>query len=183
PKLQLEAVGFGMQKQDYILRDSNGFNVSDGKSDHYGVEAQLKWRPWDPVYFGAVGSYARHTYEFDRDAALRETIISGNDVDTAPQILASARVGYEQRFVLAELEWVHMDPYFLDAANTVKYQGHDLWNLRVIFTPTPSWWLGVRVNNLTDELYADRADFAFGNHRYFPGREREVYVQLGYRTH
>jgi len=40
----------------------------------------------------------------------------------------------------------------------------------------------VRVNNLTDELYADRADFAFGNHRYFPGREREVYVQLGYRT-
>ena len=182
PKLQAEAVGFGMQKQDYILRDANGFNVSDGKSDHYGVEAQLKWRPWEPIYLAAVGSYARHTYEFDRDAALRETIISGNDVDTAPQVLASARVGYEQRVVMAELEWVHMDPYFLDAANTVKYQGHDLWNLRVIFTPTPSWWLGVRVNNLTDELYADRADFAFGNHRYFPGREREVYVQLGYRT-
>ena len=72
--------------------------------------------------------------------------------------------------------------YFLDAANTAKYEGHDLWNLRVMVTPTPRWWLGVRVNNLTDKLYADRADFAFGNHRYFPGRQREVYVQLGYHT-
>ena len=25
------------------------------------------------------------------------------------------------------------------------------------------------VRNLTDEAYADRADFAFGNERYFPG--------------
>ena len=182
PTLHLEVVAFGMEKRDYILRDSNGFNVSDGKSDHYGLEAQLKWRPWESIYLDAVGSYAKHSYEFDRDAARRETIVSGNEVDTAPQVLASARVGYEQRFVLAELEWVHMDPYFLDAANTAKYEGHDLWNLRVIVTPTPRWWLGVRVNNLTDKLYADRADFAFGHHRYFPSREREVYVQLGYHT-
>ena len=66
--------------------------------------------------------------------------------------MASARIGYEQRLVLAELEWLHMDSYFLDAANTAKYEGHDLWNLRVMVTPTPRRWLGVRVNNLTDKL-------------------------------
>ena len=46
----------------------------------------------------------------------RETIVSGNDVDTAPQILASARIGNKQRLVLAEPEWPRMDSYFLDAA-------------------------------------------------------------------
>ena len=180
--LHLEIVAFAMEKQNYILRDSNGFNVSDGKSDHYGLEAQFRWRPWKSIYVNAVGNYAKHTYEFNRDAARRETIVSGNEVDTAPQVMASARIGYEQRLVLAELEWLHMDSYFLDAANTAKYEGHGLWNLRVMVTPTPRWWLGVRVNNLTDKLYADRADFAFGNHRYFPGQQREVYVQLGYHT-
>jgi iron complex outermembrane receptor protein len=36
------------------------------------------------------------------------------------------------------------------------------------------------VNNLADKLYAERADFAFGGYRYFPGREREVYLEVAY---
>ena len=33
-----------------------------------------------------------------------------------------------------------------------------------------------RVLNLLDERYADRADFAFGNYRYFPAMPRQAYV-------
>lgn len=180
-QLRFEAVGFVMRKRDYIFRDADGFNVSDGKSNHYGVEGQLRWQPGIPVYLSLVGSWAKHEYDFDRDASRGEKIRSGNEVDTSPQVLASARVGYENRWGLAELEWVHTDPYFLDAANTARYDGHDLLNLRVYLTPVEDWTLGVRVNNLTDERYADRADFAFGSYRYFPGREREVYVEVAYR--
>jgi outer membrane receptor protein involved in Fe transport len=39
----------------------------------------------------------------------------------------------------------------------------------------------VRVRNLLDERYAERADFAFGNYRYFPGAGRSVYGSIGYR--
>ncbi len=38
------------------------------------------------------------------------------------------------------------------------------------------------LRNATDERYADRADFAFGSERYFPGEERaaEVVLQVGF---
>ncbi len=39
-----------------------------------------------------------------------------------------------------------------------------------------------RVNNLADTDYADRADFAFGNYRYFPGRDRTVFVEVRYQA-
>ncbi|MEY2921097.1 MAG: hypothetical protein RL261_2402, partial [Pseudomonadota bacterium] len=30
--------------------------------------------------------------------------------------------------------------------------------------------------------YADRADFAFGNYRYFPGRPRSVFAELTWQA-
>ena len=51
-------------------------------------------------------------------------------------------------------------------------------NLRVGFKVTPRWQLWVRVHNLTDEDYADRADYAFGNERYFIGEPRSVYFAI-----
>jgi len=39
-----------------------------------------------------------------------------------------------------------------------------------------------RVNNLTDRAYADRADYAFGNYRYFPGRGRTLFVEARYEV-
>ena len=35
--------------------------------------------------------------------------------------------------------------------------------------------------NLFDEDYAERADFGFGNYRYFVGRPRGAYVELSYQ--
>jgi len=183
--LSLEAVAFYMYKSNFIFRDAALINVSDGKTQHYGIEANVRWQIIEPLYLSLVGSYARHEYDFDRDAGLGEVITKGNEVDTAPQILASARLGYEHRFGLAELEWVHNDPYFMDAANTARYEGHDLLNLRLIFDVTSRLNLAIRVNNLTDEVYADRADLLSSTtpprYRYFPGRERETYLELSWR--
>jgi hypothetical protein len=38
-----------------------------------------------------------------------------------------------------------------------------------------------RIMNLADTAYADRADYAFGNYRYFPGRGRTAFIELGWR--
>jgi outer membrane receptor protein involved in Fe transport len=43
------------------------------------------------------------------------------------------------------------------------------------------WDVGLRITNLLDEDYAERADFAFRNYRYFVGEPRGFYLQLGYR--
>jgi iron complex outermembrane receptor protein len=180
----MEAVAFYMKKSDSIFRDSEGFNVNDGKTKHYGAEANIDWRFIEPMYLSLVGSYAKHKYDFNADAGLGEDIQKGNEVDTAPQVLASARLGYEVDFGLAELEWVHSDEYFMDAANTAEYDGHDLLNLRLVLNPIENWSVALRITNLTDEKYADRADLfsTINQYRYFPGREREAYLQISWKT-
>jgi len=186
-QLSIEAVAFYMRKSNVIFRDSAEVNVSDGKTKHYGVESNIAWRIIDPVYLSLVGSFAKQIYDFDRNASQGEIISKGNEIDTAPQVLASARLGYEHKYGLAELEWVYQDEYFLDAANTATYEGHELLNLRLIVTPTPVWEVALRINNLTDVAYADRADLQLTappdkRYRYFPGHDREVYLELTWRT-
>jgi outer membrane receptor protein involved in Fe transport len=184
PGFSIEAVTYYMKKRDFIFRDSEGINVSDGKTEHYGVETSFNWWLIDQVYLNAVGSWSNQEYAFSRDAGLGEQIEDGNDIDTTPQILASARLGWEYGMGVAELEWVYNDEYYLDAANTAKYEGHDLYNFRLTFVPTENWDFALRVNNLTDTEYADRADLfsITDEYRYFPGRDREVFVQATWRN-
>ena len=170
-----------MQKDDYIFRDSDGLNVSDGKTEHIGAEVEAGLVFDVGLYVDATGTWAKHTYDFDRAISGGETIRSGDDVDTAPRTLGSARVGYAQGRALAELEWVHQGDYYLNAANTADYDGHDIFNFRSRWRFTDDWSLALRVRNLMDKKYADRADFAFGSYRYLPARDREFFVELAYR--
>jgi iron complex outermembrane receptor protein len=175
--------GFVMEKDNVIFRDANAFNVSDGRTDHEGIEYELAWSPIATLTLAAAGTYARHKYAFDRAVEGGETIVSGRDVDTAPRHVHTARVSWQ--FVPsahAELEWVSVGRYYLDASNEHEYGGHDLLNLRLGYRFLENWSATLRVNNLTDRAYADRADFAFGNYRYFPGRGRTAFVEVSYRA-
>lgn len=178
--LRFEATAFYMEKDNVIFTDADGFNVDDGRTTHRGVEAELEYRPHPALTLAMAGMYALHRYDFTRDAALGESIQSGNEVDTAPRTLGSARVLWRYAATgEAELEWVHMGDYYLDAANAHKYEGHDLLHFRLQQSLSGRWRLGLRITNLTDEPYAERADFAFGDYRYFPGSGRQAFVELG----
>ena len=181
--LHYSLAGFKMKKDNVIFRDSNGFNVSDGKTDHEGVEYEFNWLPIETLSLALAGTYAKHTYAFNHAIEQGETIISGKDVDTAPRHVNTARLGWQFLPVAnAELEWVSVGRYFVDAANQNEYPGHDLLNLRIGWNIRDNWSTTLRVNNLTDRAYADRADFAFGNYRYFPGRGRTLFVEVRYRS-
>jgi outer membrane receptor protein involved in Fe transport len=173
------AAGFLMRKENFIFRDANGFNLSDGRTRHKGIEYELSWKPFDQLTLAGSGTYAIHTYDFSRRIDQGEVIVSGHDIDTAPRHVNSLRADWA--FIpaaVAELEWLHVGSYFVDAINAHSYAGHDLVNLRLAWNVSASWRVSARVNNLTDEKYADRADFAFGNYRYFPGRERTVFADM-----
>ena len=71
--------------------------------------------------------------------------------------------------------------YWANAANTARYGGHDVGNLRLAVEAAQDWTATLRVINLLDTAYADRADFAFGEFRYFPGRGRAYFLELGWR--
>ena len=78
----------------------------------------------------------------------------------------------------AEFEWRHVGSYFTDPGNTQSYDGHDIFVLRSRYALTNYITLFGRVDNLFDTRFADRADFAFGNERFFPGRPRTLFFGL-----
>jgi outer membrane receptor protein involved in Fe transport len=168
-----------MRKRHVIFRDAQGINVSDGKTRHLGLEYLADWRIRPNLSATLRGTWARHTYRFDRAIGGGETIISGDDVDSAPRHVnqATLRWDYYQGGT-AELEWIAVGSYYMDAANTVKYDGHQLFNLRVRQRLSRRWQGAFRITNLTDKSYAERADFAFGNYRYLPGQDRAFFLEI-----
>jgi outer membrane receptor protein involved in Fe transport len=179
---RVEVAAFVMKKRDFIFQDAERFNVSDGESRHRGVELQAELRLPSGFYAALAGTWAKQTYAFSATTPGGEQIRSGDDIDTAPRTLASARIGYDADALLGELEWVHVGEHEIDAANAHEYRGHNLLNLRTRWQVADDWSVVARVNNLTDQLYAERADFAFGDYRYFPGRDRELYLEVAFSS-
>jgi iron complex outermembrane receptor protein len=171
-----------MRKRNSVFRDAEGFNVSGARTRHDGVEAAVDWQITPTWALAVNATYARHRYDFDTVAARGEAFVSGRDADTAPRWIGGAEIGYDARGrVRGALQWVSMGRYFLDAENRFDYPGHDLLNLRATFDATQQLTITARLNNLADTAMADRADYAFGNYRYFPGRGRELFVEFRYR--
>lgn len=179
-----DLAGYFMAKENFFFRDADGFNVNDGRTRHVGGEASVAAGLPFGFSVDANASYGRHTYRFDRPVLslpqASEAIHFGDDVDTAPRWIAGARLAWTPDWapVEAEAEWVRLGDYFADAANSVRYPGHDLLHLRADWRVTKGLTAGVAIRNLFNEFYAERADFAFGTERYFPGEGRVAAFSL-----
>jgi outer membrane receptor protein involved in Fe transport len=181
--VRFSLAAFDMDKSNVILRESNGFNVSNGRTSHRGVEYDLQWNVIDSLTLAGGGTYARHRYEFSRAVEGGETITDGDDIDTAPRELMRAALQWRPVAAIAtEAEWLRVGDYWLDAANVHRYPGHELLNVRASWAFTSQWSATLRLNNALDAAYADRADFAFGTYRYFPGRGRTLFAELAWTS-
>ena len=185
-RLQYDAAVYYMHKDEVIFQDANRQNVSGAQTRHYGTEVSLDYRLTDNWTVGMDANFASHTY--DKRIALLGSSgdIKGNDIDTAPKTFGSARLGWDFSRLsgqnsMAELEWVYMDSYYLEPDNNHEYDGHSLVNLRVSSSLGRRWSGNFRVSNLLDEDYAERADFGFGQYRYFVGQPRGAYLELTYQ--
>jgi outer membrane receptor protein involved in Fe transport len=174
---------FSMYKRNYIFRDADGYNVSNGRTSHLGVEASINWQIADSLQISGNVSWAEHEYDFNRNLGGSELITSGNEIDTAPPWLGGLQISWQtNEYLNLEAEWIYQGAYYIDAANEHSYEGHQLVNLSawVGFAET-GHSLAIRLNNIFDSRYAARADYAFGNYRYFPGAGRTLSVEWRFR--
>jgi outer membrane receptor protein involved in Fe transport len=105
--------------------------------------------------------------------------IAGKEMVAAPNTLASVRLSREsEHWGSWALEWSHLGRYYFEPTVTYNYPGHDLFNLRWDRPLSPHLHLAVRLLNVTNRDYAERADYAFGNYRYFVGEPRSAYIKL-----
>ncbi len=182
--LNYDISAFYMKKKNFFFRDSNGENVTDGKTKHRGVEVSIGLPLGEQFDLATNYTYARHVYDFDKAApgfAPETEIVSGTEVDTAPRHIANVRLGWNFKAnSRAELEWSHIGEYVTDPAHLGKYDGHDLFNLRVNTQVAKGLVIHGQIKNLFDTKYADRADYKFGQYRFFAGRERHYEVGASY---
>jgi iron complex outermembrane receptor protein len=170
---------FFMQKNNFIFQDTNRQNISNGETSHRGVELALSYQ-WQYLYASANGTFANH--EYDSNLTLSRISIQGNEIDTAPEHMGSAQLGWRaDSGGFIELEWVHQGNYYLNPENSAEYTGHNLLNLRAGWALNEALDVSVRVSNLSDEDYAERADFGFGSYRYFVGEPKAVYATIRYQ--
>lgn len=175
-----QLAAYTAQKSNFFFRDSDGLNVTNGETEHKGVELSLNLALSDIIDLKGAVAWSDHTYAFERRVASQSnTIEIGNKVKTAPEwhvdMSLSWRIDELNRLVF---RGEHIGEYFMNEANSVKYPGHSVYHL--------SWHTefdnGIAINvifrNLFDETYADRADFGFGAERYFPGEPINLILRL-----
>ncbi len=174
--LDYSVTGYFMQKENEILRDSSRTNLNGSDTEHVGVEVSAGYNLSDNLSLRGVINYAHHTYENDLISGGQN--INGNRIDTAPDTFGNIRLSYRANGNLrTELEWAHMGEYYTNPENTAGYGGHDLVNLRTQYTVNDDLSLYINIMNLTDQKYAERADWTtFTGDRYFPGEPARIFA-------
>lgn len=179
--LVFDLAAYTADKDNFFFRDSDGLNVTDGSTRHQGVEFAANWILSDQFTLGGNLSWSDQIYTFNRiGEGGNEIIRDGNQIDTAPEWLANLALTWRASDQLSlQVSADYVGEYFTNAANTQDYPGHLVTNLRGNYALSDALEAFVIIRNLSDETYADRADFAFGNERYFPGEP--LNVTLGIR--
>jgi outer membrane receptor protein involved in Fe transport len=144
-----------------------GIEVGVGAELPAGLRADVSW------------SRARHSYESDAQG------LKGNDIESAPRTVATARLGWTPTFApegRLSVEWQRVGGYWMDALNQHRYDGHALVNLHATVPVTRSLELVARVNNLADTRYAESAGVTGPataiREELAPGMPRTVYAGL-----
>ena len=179
--LVFDIAAYTADKDNFFFRDSDGLNVTDGSTRHQGLEVAASWQISEQFILNGNLAWSDQTYTFDRIVGNgSEIILDGNEIDTAPEWLANASFTWlaNDAFTL-QISTDYVGEYFTNPANTQDYPGHLVANLRASYDVSKTTEASVIIRNLTDELYADRADFAFGNERFFPGEP--LNVTFGFR--
>ena len=167
---------YWMDKENEVLKDSNRMNLNGSHTKHQGFEVAVGYDLTNSLSLAGVYNLADHTYENDLVSGGQN--INGNDIDTAPDHFGNLRLTYRPaENLLAELELVHMGEYYTNPENTASYDGHDLLNLRLQYDVNDDLMIYLNALNITDEEYAERADFSgWVGDRYFPGEPARIFV-------
>jgi len=163
-----------------FLDDGTVENRNAGETLHQGIEYSINYAPHETFSLRFGGTNARHEYvEFEESGKNYD----GNTMAGAPGWIANSEVMYYPAFLKGAritLEWQHLGPYYMDPANSEKYEGFDVLNLRMgyRFKGFEGWF---NILNLTNQLYATRVSKSVWGKTYSPGDPRTFSVGVGYR--
>jgi iron complex outermembrane recepter protein len=184
-RVSAEVSVYQLDKRDDILSFRNPVDgateaVNAGHTRHRGVEAALRVQPVQWLTVSGAYGRADHTYvEWLLDPS-KNVDLSGKTMETAPREVANVLATVTPtRGSSMSFELVRIGPYWMDAANTNRYAGHTLLNLRGEVAVHSRVRLFARVTNLADVRYAESSSYTQARGSEFaPGAPRSVFVGL-----
>ncbi len=161
------------------LDDGSRVNQNVAQSTHKGFEFGVQYFATKELSLKVDGAVSTHKFDVYTP---KGHDYSGNEMPGAPKLIMSSELKYHPAFLkdaYAGLEWFHVDPYYMDEANTKKYEGYDVFNLRLgkRFNQFKVW---LNVLNLTDKLYATSASKSAWGTSYRPGEKRSFNLGVSY---
>ncbi len=163
------------------VRQDNGASINQnaGQTRHMGVEYGVYFSPIKDLSIRVTGSNAAHVFIDYKESGNDYT---GNRMAQAPTWLLNAEITYKPRFIKGfriSLEMMHMNQYYMDAANTKTYPGFLVFNGRVGYT-IKGFELWCNVMNFTNQLYSPNASLSRWGERLTVGNPIHLNVGVGY---
>lgn len=168
------------------------YQANAGEIAHQGIEFTANWQV-DPA-FDLTLAYTKAKHEFDEfvldsgrvdhNGNSRAQEYSGNEMRLALDYIANLRLRYRPSAIeglSSMLELQSIGDYWMDDANTRKYKGYTIANLKFHYQVNEQWSLNARVRNLTDKYYAQQAELRYGSARFSPGASRTLYLGMNYQ--
>lgn len=161
------------------LDDGSRINQNAGKTQHRGIEYGVTLPISEDLQFRFSGTNASHKF---LDYIENGKDYSDNDMGQAPGWIANAEVTYKPAFIpgfRTALEWQHIDAYYMDNANSIKYPGYDIFNLRLSYQYN-RFEIWTNIMNVSNELYATVARRSRWGDSYSVGEPRAFNVGIAY---
>jgi len=163
-------------------------NKNVGETKHQGVEFGIKVKPTNSLTVRYNSAFSKHEYTSfvtkTVDGVISENNdYSGNEMPGAPEWVSNAGIDYNTPFLKGfriGAEWQHVSEYFTDDLNKYTYEGYDTFNARLGYDTT-RFGIWMNIMNLTNELYATRANTAWGKTTYTPGNPKTIVIGLKYK--
>jgi len=174
---------FRMEFKDQIVADGDPPTYENvGDTRHSGLEASVK--------FSATKSLSGHlSYSYLHTEFISDPEYKGNTLRKTPANMLNASLQYRFNFgLIASVDYVFMDEYYMDNEEVNIYEGHSLVNVKLLY----KFWkcyMGFRINNILDTNYATwayassvydyRTRTSSWSKSYYPGLPRNYTLSVG----
>jgi outer membrane receptor protein involved in Fe transport len=159
--------------------DGSYINQNAGKTEHKGIEYGITYKPTGEWMIRFSATNAKHTFIEDVEKGIN---YSGNEMAAAPHFTSNAEVMYKPVFakgLRVGIEWQHQGSYYLDNANSGKYPGFDVYNIRAGYK-LAGFEIWVNALNAFNSYYAVLASKSTYGYTYSLGDPREFSVGVSY---
>lgn len=160
--------------------DGSTENKNAGKTRHAGIEYGILYKPVSELSIRVSAANSRHTFI---DYIEKGTSYNGKEMPGGPHFMANAEATYKPPFIPGlrlSSEWQHVGAYYMDNANSKKYGGFDLLNIRTGYSYR-SFEIWLNVLNVTDVYYSTYASKSGSTLAYNLGDPREFNVGIGWK--